>query len=197
MQSKPQLDQLKKDLEKIGGVTSPVNGTIFYGMSKGGKWITSAAVAKKLIPGGKLTPHEVFMTVIEPGPIKLIAAVPEAKLTNLNEGVSAIIVPVSNPSLKINAKVEKVNRVPGAFSLTASIQNDIPNILPGMAAKLTIVAANYDKAITVPNNLIEDDSVWVMVNEEKVNKKVKTGPSNGKVTVILEGLEEGEKVVSK
>ncbi len=191
------LDQMKKDLEKIGGVTSPVNGTIFYGMSKGGKWITSAAVAKKLIPGGKLTPHEVFMTVIEPGPIKLIAAVPEAKLTNLNEGVSAIIVPVSNPSLKINAKVEKVNRVPGAFSLTASIQNDIPNILPGMAAKLTIVAANYDKAITVPNNLIEDDSVWVMVNEEKVNKKVKTGPSNGKVTVILEGLEEGEKVVSK
>ena len=66
-----------------------------------------------------------------------------------------------------------------------------------MAAKLKIVAANYDKAITVPNNLIEDDSVWVMVNEEKVNKKVKTGPSNGKVTVILEGLEEGEKVVSK
>ena len=118
-------------------------------------------------------------------------------MANLNEGINATIVPVSNPSLKVNAKIEKVNLIPGAFSLTASIQNDTPNILPGMAAKLKVVAANYEKAITVPNNLIEDESVWVMVNEEKINKKIKTGPSNGKVTVILEGLGEGEKVVSK
>ncbi|MBD28747.1 MAG: hypothetical protein CMO38_05815 [Verrucomicrobiaceae bacterium] len=191
------LDQMKQDLKKIGGVTAPVNGTLFYGICKAGKWITSAAIAKKLIPGGKLAPHEVFITVVESGPLELIATVPEGKLANLNEGIDATIVPISNPSLKLNAKIEKVNRTPGAFSLTSSIQNDTPNILPGMAAKLKVVAANYEKAITVPNNLIEDESVWVMVNEEKINKKIKTGPSNGKVTVILEGLGEGEKVVSK
>ena len=66
-----------------------------------------------------------------------------------------------------------------------------------MAAKLKINVANYDKAITVPNNLINGDTVKVLLNGEKIDKKIKKGPSDGKVTVILEGISEDEKIVAQ
>ena len=86
--------------------------------------------------------------------------------------------------------------MPGAYQLTTSIEGKNEELLPGMSAKLKIIAANYDKAITVPNNLINGDTVKVLVNDEKVDKKIKKGPSDGKVTVIIEGLAEGEKIVA-
>ena len=166
-------------------------------MNKDGKWLTSAAVGKKLVPGGKLAPHEVFMTVIEHGALNLVASVPEAKLANLKEGIDTHITPVSNPTLNLRGKVQRVSRVPGAYRLTASVDSDNHNLLPGMAAKLKINVANYDKAITVPNNLINGDTVKVLLNGEKIDKKIKKGPSDGKVTVILEGISEGEKIVAQ
>ena len=190
------LKKMKADLNSFD-VTSPVNGVLFYGMNKDGKWLTSAAVAKKLVPGGKLAPHEVFMTVIEHGALNLVASVPEAKLANLKEGIDTHITPVSNPALNLRGKVQKVSRIPGAYRLTASVDSDNHNLLPGMAAKLKINVANYDKAITVPNNLINGDTVKVLFNGEKIDKKIKKGPSDGKVTVILEGISEGEKIVAQ
>ena len=126
----------------------------------------------------------------------MIAAIPEPKLANLKDGMVTHITPVSNPTLNLNGKIEKVNRVPGAYQLTTSIEGKNEELLPGMSAKLKIIAANYDKAITVPNNLINGDTVKVLVNDEKVDKKIKKGPSDGKVTVIIEGLAEGEKIVA-
>ena len=59
------------------------------------------------------------------------------------------------------------------------------------------MAAEYDNVITAPNALIHDGTVWVLNGEEKKQRSVKIGPSDGKVTVILEGLNEGDRVVSK
>ena len=44
---------------------------------------------------------------------------------------------------------------------------------------------------------INGDTVKVLFNGEKIDKKIKKGPSDGKVTVILEGISEGEKIVAQ
>ena len=90
-----------------------------------------------------------------------------------------------------------VNHIPGSFSATLSAETKDPLLFPGMTAKVTIIAAEYDKVITVPNALLNDSNVWIMNGEEKIQRPVKLGPNDGKVTVILEGLNEGEKVVTK
>jgi len=190
------LKKLKTDLESFAMV-SPVNGTLYYGLSKDGKWITAPGISKKLVPGGKLAPREVFMTIVEPGSLGLRAIVPEAKLTHLKNDLAATIIPTSNPSLRIKGKVINVNHIPGSFSAILSAETEDPLLFPGMTAKVTIIAAKYDKVITVPNALLNDSNVWIMNGEEKIQRPVKLGPSDGKVTVILEGLNEGEKVVSK
>ncbi|MED6299934.1 MAG: hypothetical protein VX860_07565 [Verrucomicrobiota bacterium] len=190
------LKKLKADLKSFE-VVSPADGTLYYGLSKDGKWITAPAIAKKLVPGGKLAPHEIFMTIVEPSSLSLKASVPEAKLTHLKNDLAATIIPTSNPSLKIKGKVISVNHIPGSFSATLSAETKDPLLFPGMTAKVTIIAAEYDKVITVPNALLNDSNVWIMNGEEKIQRPVKLGPSDGKVTVILEGLNEGEKVVTK
>jgi multidrug efflux pump subunit AcrA (membrane-fusion protein) len=90
-----------------------------------------------------------------------------------------------------------VNYIPGAFSVKFS--SDIKNnrLFPGMKAKVKVTAAEYEDVITIPNNLIEGNSVWVMAGKKKQKKTVKKGPTNGKMTVILKGLKEGDKVISK
>ena len=41
------------------------------------------------------------------------------------------------------------------------------------------------------------NSVWVMVDGKKQRRTVKKGVTDGKVTVILKGLNEGDKVTSR
>ena len=50
------------------------------------------------------------MTVIEHG-TQLSSEVPEARVTNLKEGIDTYITPVSNPALNLRGKVQRVSRV--------------------------------------------------------------------------------------
>ena len=191
------LRDMKTDLAAFD-VRSPADGIVYYGISKNGKWITAPAVAKKLVTGGKLSPRERFITIAETGQLGLAATVPEEKLAHLKPGLSGTATPASAPSLSLPTKITSVNYVPGAFGATLSAATDSARIFPGMKAKVKLSAAKFDKAITVPNNLINGDSVWVADKDGKKQKrKIKAGPSDGKMTVILNGLKAGEKIVSK
>ena len=194
------LKNLKADLTSFD-VRSPVDGIVYYGLSKHGHWITAPAISKKLIPGGKLAPREVFITVAETDSLDLTAAVPEEKLGHLKPGLSATAVPVSNPRLKIDAEVSHVSYIPGTFSARFSTDTkDSPlnrRLFPGMKAKVKVTAAAHENVITVPNHLIKGNSVWIIADGKKQRRTVKKGPSDGKVTVILKGVNEGDKVTIK
>lgn len=191
------LRDMKADLESFD-LRSPADGIVYYGASKNGKWTTAPIIAKKLVPGGKLSPREIFITVIGTGPLGLAATVPEEKLELLKPGLTGTAILVSNPSLRIPVQVTRVNYVPGAFTAKLSLNTDATRLFPGMKAKVKLTAANFERAITMPNNLIDGDSVWVQGEDgEKQKRAVRTGPTDGELTVILKGLEEGEKVVAK
>jgi multidrug efflux pump subunit AcrA (membrane-fusion protein) len=190
------LRDMQRDLAAMK-VVAPADGIVYYGVNRKGSWATAATVAKKLLPGGKVSPREVFMTVAETSPLGLIASVPEEKLAGLRAGLRGKAKPISNPSLSVPVKVTEVSYVPGAFTATLSTDGEFPQLFPGMKAKAKIQIAKFDKAITVPNGLLDRDSVWVKDGDEKKRRKVKTGPTDGKVTVILNGLKDGETVVPK
>ena len=103
--------------------------------------------------------------------------------------------------LSIDAEITHVNYIPGTFSVKFSTdtEKNLMNrrLFPGMKAKVKITAIELDNVITVPNSLINGNSVWIMTGKGKQKKTVKKGPTNGKVTVILKGLQEGDKVTSK
>ncbi|MBI4330090.1 MAG: efflux RND transporter periplasmic adaptor subunit [Chloroflexi bacterium] len=69
----------------------------------------------------------------------------------------------------------------------------------GLSATATIVLNKRENVLTVPNRALVlqrgEQKVQVLVNGQAQDRKVRTGLSNDQVTEIMEGIEEGEKVI--
>lgn len=198
------LADLKKDLEQLT-VRAPMDGVVYYGACETGKWASGAAVAKKLVPGGKLAPGEVFMTVVNPDSLALKAVVPEAELARARPGLEGTASPVSAPDKKLPVKLEEVSYVPlltGGFEARFSV--DKPKdlrLMPGMACKLAFELRKPD-VLTVPKEAVFGEGsqthVYLVKPEGKHEKQmVKTGDSDGKLIEVLEGLSEGDQILLK
>ena len=202
--SEKRLADLKRDFEGMN-VRAPLDGLVYYGACENGKWPTGAGVAKKLVPGGKLTPFEIFMTVVNPEKLQLKAVVPEAELSKARLGLSGEAAPTSAPDKKLPVKLEELSRVPlvtGGFEARLSVQqSSASDFMPGMACKLTLSEAKTN-VLLAPQEAVftegDQKHVFALKGDGKHEKRsVKTGESDGKQIEILEGLSEGDKILLK
>ncbi len=203
--SEKRLADLKRDLEGMN-VRAPLDGLVYYGAWENAKWTTGAPVMKKLVPGAKLTPFEVFMTVVNPDRLQLKAVVPEGELAKLKPGMSGEAAPTSTPDKKLPVKLEDLGRVPmvtGGFEARLSVPADATaDLMPGMAAKLTLSEGPKANILVAPKETVfsEGDQrhVFVLKSDGQHEKRsVKTGTSDDKQIEILEGLSEGDKILLK
>lgn len=194
------LADMKGDLEKFT-VRAPIDGIVMHGACEGGRWTTGAGVTKKLVPGGKLMPYEVFMTVVGPDNLQLRAVVPEGELAKARPGLTGEAVPTAVPDRKLALKLERVDRVPlvtGGFDAVMSLTVAGPaDVLPGMNCKVTLNDTYRNNVVLVPSEavLAEGDrkQVYVAKGDTKPEKRtVRTGETDGKSVEIVEGLSEGE-----
>ena len=194
--SEEKLADLRTDLAAMT-VTAPHNGIVYFGAATRGKWLTTAAIEKKLRPSGKLTANEVIITVVQQAPLQIRAAVSEAQLPRLEPGLSAQAIPTSDPETKLDAELLSVSYVPLAGNTFDTIfgigDKRVAKIYPGMTAKIKIELYKNPKALTVPKAAVteEDGGKHVLMADGK-KRKVKVGKSNDKVTEILSGLKEGD-----
>ncbi len=96
-----------------------------------------------LQPGGTLKPKSVVMTIVQPQPLQLRVAVPEASLRQLRVAAQGTVSPIAYPDTKLEAKVRQVTVVPVAEGLfDAILEVDATalegQLVPGMKAKLTM-----------------------------------------------------------
>lgn len=199
--STKKLEDLKTDLAAMT-VTAPHNGIAYYGAATRGKWLTTAAIEKKLRPSGKLMAHEVIITVVQAAPLQIRAAVSEAQLPNLEPGLTASVKPTSNPDAKLSAELKTLSYVPLAGNTFDSVfslgKKPTANLYPGMTAKLKIELYKNPKALTVPKAAVKEEAgEHHVVLADGKKRKVKVGKSNDKVTEILTGLKEGDVVKAK
>jgi multidrug efflux pump subunit AcrA (membrane-fusion protein) len=142
------LADLTHDIELLT-VRAPAEGVVYYGANENGKWPGAAAIAKRLVPGGKLSPNEVFITIVNPEKMVLKAIVPEAELSNFKEGQKGQASPVSAPDKKLSVKLEQLGYVPapgGGFEAVLSIeQEEDSRLMPGMSCKVTLGAVEKEK----------------------------------------------------
>jgi HlyD family secretion protein len=199
------LTELKKDFEGLT-VTAPIDGLVYYGACENGKWTTGAAVAKKLVPAGKLSANEVFMTVVNPSKLVLKAVVPEAELSRVKAGMEGEGSPVSAPEKKIAVKVDELGDVPlpgGGFDTRLSfVKPEGLHLVPGMNCKITFADARKEGLLLAPKDSVftegSQKNVFVLKADGSHEKRaVKTGDSDEKMTEITEGLSEGENILLK
>ncbi len=201
------FEQLKKDAQMMD-LRAPADGYVYYGSWTRGKWSGADSMNSQLKEGGKLAPHQVFMTIVQMRPLLVQVDIPEKDLQHVQAGVTGKAMPAAFPNLELPATVAEVSAVPigaGTFTGTVDVKLDqVQRIVPGMGCKLTLVAYEKDNAITVPAAAVFADGdgprniVYVAkADKESEKRTVEIGQKTEQKWEVLSGLEPGEKILLK
>ncbi len=197
------LGKLMKDRDAMT-VKAPCDGILYYGKAIGGPWGGASAFTPRLRKGGMLMPSEVFMTVVEPSPVFVRAAVEEKDLHALREGLAARVAPAGYPDLKIPASLARVNPVPqgpGSFEARVALADQArgaDRLMPGMACTIHLVSYKKDDALTLPSACVfeDDDGSSYVYSKDRSKKAIKVGKASGGKVEVLDGLKEGDEVLA-
>jgi RND family efflux transporter MFP subunit len=174
-------------------IVSPINGTV-------------DAVDVK--PGQVLVPGMPVISVVNKSNLKLKAELAEAYIGKVKKG-DKVIVTIPDLGLEFETRIkyagQAINQLDRTFNIEMAIDKKyFDQLAPNMVARVNIVDYQAEKALLLPVNVVQKDAKnkFVYVAEEKGKKKiavkrlVKTGQTqNGKVE-ILEGLKEGDEVIT-
>jgi HlyD family secretion protein len=197
------LADLKADLERMT-IRAPMDGLVYYGACENGRWTTGAVVAKKLIPGAKLAAKEIIMTIVAPNKLRIQTTAAEKDLAKLGVGLEGTAEPVSNPDQKFPAKLEELTYIPqpgGGFPATLSVKAaPDARLMPGMNCKISFDKETKSRGVLTPKGAVfaegEQRFVYVWQDQDKPMKRsVKIGDSDDKMIDVVEGLEEGQKIL--
>jgi HlyD family secretion protein len=202
--NKEKLTKLKTD-KSIMSITSPIDGTVYYGEIKHGKW-TSEAATKILRINSKLKAHTTLMSIIPANAsLSLYSLASEDKLASVRKGAQGYANTKLNTHQRFPVEISNVNSHPstkGHFltTITASLPSGI-NIVPGMKAEVKIISQVIEEALQVPVDYLKDTtdgghSVQIKLADGKSStRKVIVGTSSDKWAVVTQGLEKGQVII--
>src|SRR5690606_38468924 len=103
-QSLEKHEKLLKD-RGLMEIKSPADGIVFYGQQVNGRWSDTTSLISKYKPHSKMSPGSVLMTIVEPRPLYVTAALDEAERPHLEDGQQARIALPAEGSDRIDGKV--------------------------------------------------------------------------------------------
>ena len=143
------------------------------------------------------------MTIIGEGTLRAQTTVQEDKLAILKQGASGHIAPISDPLLKIPAKLGKINYAASPLGFKTSANLSMPekhNVMPGMKGNLTFLLADRKGVITVPVSAVKKEGnksfVYLAKDGDPEQREVRLAETDGKKVVVLKGLAEKDKVLT-
>jgi membrane fusion protein, multidrug efflux system len=183
-----------KEQLAMSKIISPINGTIEEIPIKVGQTVTPGVTTA--------------FRVVNLAKVKVMAEIAEAYSAKLKTGNE---VTISFPDLdkeitsKISFASKYINTVNRTFTIEARLDNNDEEYRANMIAVVKINDYSADSVITIPVNVLQkmSDSNYVYVAEKnKVNKyiakkvKVKLGKTYNGYSEVLEGLKEGDKLIT-
>lgn len=158
----------------------------------------------QFITAGSSTP---LLTITDPARVWLVAQVAEGDAAAVHIGDQVQVTTPALPGRSFDARIDNVGAAldPNSHRLPvrASISNPDGALKPQMFASFTIRRrSSGDNAVMVPASAVihEGDSarVWVLGRDKLLYARaVRTGPSDGGLTRILDGLKPGDRIVTK
>jgi RND family efflux transporter MFP subunit len=187
-QTQARLDELKITLSNTN-VVSPVDGFV----SK-----------RNLDPGAFAGANTIILAVVDIGTVRLVANLVEKDFKRVQAGVDAVVEVDAFPGESFHGKVSRVAPAFDPATRTAAMEIEVPNpgfrLKPGMYARVQLTADRRSNALTVPRAAIVDlenrHGVFTVDTDTARFKDVKTGMSDGEWVEVVDGLDEGQKVVT-
>lgn len=200
LQSKTNKESLEKQISSLEQqvakfkLKSPITGTIEECNIKIGGVVT---------PDPRLAAYR----VVAFKNLKVTAEVSEAYSSKVKTGDKLVVLfPDINKSVEaeVNFVSKYINPVNRTFIIETRITDGIENLKANMIAIIQINDYHVDKAVQLPMNVVQTDLtgsyVYVVKSKDKYNaaykQPVTLGTSYNGVAEVLEGIAEGDKVVS-
>lgn len=202
------LEKLQQDRTLLE-VHATVAGRVLYGECNRGAWSNTATLIESLEPEGTVNADEVLMTIIPSGELFVRTDVTEADLRHVVAPQEVHVVPTIAPDAEWAAAVRSFNPIAigdDVYDATFSVEIGAApvEVLPGMGCEVIVTARYNPEALTLPSEVIFDDPataggkvVYVQTNAGSEARAVVVGLSDDTRTEILEGLGEGDVVLSE
>jgi RND family efflux transporter MFP subunit len=187
-QTESRIEELKLALSNTK-IISPVNG--FVGR-------------RNLDPGAFAGTNSPVLSVVDISTVRMVANLVERDFRRVQPGLQASVEVDAFPGERFTGKVSRVSPVFDAATRTAAMEIEVPNpgyrLKPGMYARVALTIDRQADALTVPRSAVLDleGQRGVYVVEELVAhfRPVRTGLQDAERMQILEGVGEGEQVVT-
>lgn len=189
MQTQARIDELKITLSNTS-IISPVDGFV-------GK--------RNLDPGAFAGANTPILSVVDLSNVRLVANLVEKDFKRVEPGVVAKVEVDAFPGETFAGRVSRVAPVFDPATRTAAMEIEVPNpgyrLKPGMYARVQLTAERRANSLAVPRAAIIDiegqRGVYVIDGSSTARfKAIRTGLQDGEFVEILDGLGEGDRVVT-
>ncbi len=137
-------------------------------------------------------------------PLLAVLNVPERELRTLRPGLVVAMVVDAIPTAAFEGKVARISPVvdsgTGTFRVTCEFRDDANRLKSGMFGRISVVYDQRDDVLAVPREaVLESDAepaLFVVRDGKAVRQVVRTGARSGGFVEIVEGIADGEAVVT-
>jgi len=208
-QARAALDQSEELLDKTR-IRSPIDGIVIQ---------LDVKVGETVIAGTTNIPGSTMMVIADPSETLTEVQVDEADIAQVLEGQKADIFSAAYPDTPLSGTVQSIASVarqtPGQQNLSFLVkilldEQDLMAIRPGMSVRADIYTQTSEESLAVPvqavlyDESLDEDSrdsedqpyVYVIDDGKAHRMDVKTGISSDSDQEILDGLEQGEPVIT-
>jgi membrane fusion protein (multidrug efflux system) len=165
----------------------------------------SGVISERFIKNGNMigTDEQVFK-VTDFDPIQAILHIPEHERAKIRKDQRAELQADALPGQTFTGKVERISPTidpqTGTFKVTVYLNDDSDLLRPGMFGRIKIVYDTRTNTKMIPKAAVitedENQSVFVVRDSLVFRKQIRTGYANGINIEVIDGLEDGEIVVT-
>ena len=197
------LEELNKEMANAK-IMAPKNGLVIY--PKKSRYSRQDPIEK----GASVVRNSELISLPDVSQMKVIIKVPEHHVSQVKKGQKAYVVLDSLPDQQFNAEVVKVGVVPESnrswmssgeksYVVEVLIADKLPDVKPGISAKVEIVIANLEEVLFVPVHAIQTDKGRKICQAKRngsiVEIEVSRGKMNNTFIEITDGLQEGDQIL--
>ncbi|MBX2965771.1 MAG: efflux RND transporter periplasmic adaptor subunit [Cyclobacteriaceae bacterium] len=202
-----ELRKAKAELEKINEIHSIYRlkeGSVFQVIAPiSGFVITKNVNINELLRSDEAEP---LFSIAEMNEIWAVANVNESDIPRIKQDQDVVVNTLAFPDLNYRGKIEKIYNLIDVETKAMKIRVRIPNpdlkLKPEMNCTVSVSYSEDQSMIAVPSSAIifDKSKYWVMIFKDSRNietRKVEIYRQLSDTTYIANGLNEGEKVISK
>ncbi len=167
--------------------------------------IPGKIIEKNAVLGDMIDQTTKLLFILDPTVLCVDADIYEKDISKIKRGQQVTVTVPAYPEKKFLGTLKYISDVLNEETRTITVRTEVKNkemkLKSGMFASIEIIISYQEKALTVPAECILDDQgeeiVFIKKGEEYLPQVVKTGARENGYVEIIQGLSEGDEVVTK